>query len=240
MSIEVMIKSIRDNSVKNKGGYVPYSQCVQPTKSLIESMPATKGGICRALACRWIVEHANGGSLWNVLFAPGTNWVKQAVIANTMISFIEGVSDSGPMRNKTVKNPKKLGGGNYQDLVMDKYMTLHGLARRNICQNLITGFTSGFTGLQTAEQIVCRMTPKWLNAKSGCYLHMYIGGTDSAHSVAAWVGEDIAFFDPNFGEFYFSKHADFKKFFLYMWDRSGYISSFNDFRLDAFAKKVGK
>jgi hypothetical protein len=25
-----------------------------------------------------------------------------------------------------------------------------------------------------------------------------------------------------------------------MWDRSGYIRSFNDFRLDAYAKKVGK
>lgn len=237
MSVEAMIKSIRDNAVTNKGGYVPYSQCVQPTKALIESMPQTKGGICRALACRWIAEHARGGSLWDVLFAPGTTYVKQAVIANTMINFIEGVESSGKLRNPTVQNPQNLTGGNYQDLVMDKYFALKGLIRRNICRDIITGYQTRTAGLNVAQSIVNRMTPQYLNTKSGCYIHLYIGG-NGAHSCAAWVGQDVAFFDPNFGEFYFSKHSDFEKFFLYMWSRSGYISSFNSFQLDAFAKKI--
>ncbi|MBL8849997.1 MAG: hypothetical protein JNG89_09940 [Planctomycetaceae bacterium] len=237
MSVEAMIKSIRENCVKNKGGYVPYSQCVQPTKALIESMPATKGGICRALACRWIAEHSKDSSLWNVLFAPGSTNVKQAVIANTMISFIEGVTTSGSMQNKSVQNPQNLSGGNYQDLVMDKYLGMYGLIRRNICGDIITGYQTRTAGLNVAQSIINRMTPTYLNTKSGCYIHLYIGGK-GAHSCAAWVGEDVAFFDPNFGEFYFDKHANFEKFFLYMWDRSGYIKSFNSFQLDAYAKKM--
>jgi hypothetical protein len=237
MSVEAMIKDIRDKSIKCKGSYVPYSQCVQPTKALIESMPQTKGGICRALACRWIAEHANGGSLWNVLFAPGTTYVKQAVIANLMIYFLEGVSTSGKFQNTTVQNPLNKGGGDYQDIVMDKYLGLYKIIRRNICRDIITGYQVRTAGLNVAQSIVNRMTPQYLVTKSGCYIHLYIGG-NGAHSCAAWVGQDIAFFDPNFGEFYFSNHADFEKFFLYMWDRSGYITAFNSFALDAFAKKA--
>lgn len=239
MPIQAMLKSIRDKAVSCKGGYVPYSQCVQPTKMLIESMPQTTGGICRALACKWIAEHANDSSLWNWLFVPNTTWVDRGKIANLMVNFVEGVSPSGTFQNTTVSNPQNLGGGNYQDLVMDKYLELYGLARRGITQDLITGYQVRTAGLNLAHSIANRMTPRYLNTKSGCYLHIYIGAPGSAHSMSAWVGQDIAFFDPNFGEFYFDNHKRFREFFLYMWSRSGYANSFNSFQLDPFAKKVG-
>jgi len=237
MSVEAMIQNIRANCLTNHGAYVPFSQCLQPTKSLIESMAATKGGICRALACKWIAEHANDRSLWNWLCVPGTTWVKQGAIANLMINFVEGVTTSGKLANPTVANPMNVGGGDYQDLVMDKYLALYGVIRRKITRDIITGYQVRTAGMNVAHSIINRMDPKWLNSR-GSYLHIYIGGAGGAHSCAAWVGPDIAFFDPNFGEFYFERRADFRNFFLYMWDRSGYKNSFGSFALDPFGKKI--
>ena len=35
-------------------------------------------------------------------------------------------------------------------------------------------------------------------------------GTGGGHVVAAWVAQDVAFFDSNFGDFWFAKKADSK------------------------------
>lgn len=238
-TLQQWIQGIRDRARHYGGAYVPYSQCVEPTNTLIKSMNATSGGICRALAAKWIAEHARGDSLWNWLCVPGTTWVKQSAIINLMVNFNEGVHTSGSLSNPTVSNPDGLGGGLYQNLVMQKYLGLYGLIKRNITKDIITGVQQRTPGVNVGHSIANRLSPKWMATKSGTYVHLYTGGGGSAHSTAAWVGaSDIAFFDPNFGEFYFTDYAKFRQFFVDFWQMSGYVTNWGVFWLEAYAKKI--
>ena len=40
--------------------------------------------------------------------------------------------------------------------------------------------------------------------------------------MAAWVAQDVAFFDPNFGEFWFERSADFVAWLPTFWQKSFY------------------
>jgi hypothetical protein len=40
--------------------------------------------------------------------------------------------------------------------------------------------------------------------------------------MAAWVAEDVAFFDPNYGEFWFERPATFVNWFTTFWHKSLY------------------
>ena len=57
---------------------------------------------------------------------------------------------------------------------------------------------------------------------TGSYRTIGIWGPGGAHAMAAWVGQDVAFFDPNFGEFWFEKSGDFINWFPHFWRRSMY------------------
>ena len=236
--MQVFVQSVRNKAIQHKGAYIPYSQCLQPTKMLIESMNATKEGICLALSAKWIAEHANDGSLWNWLFASGTTNVKQSAIANLMVNFHDSVKTSGSLRNPTLDAYSHKSGFSHQDIFLDKYLGMYGVKRRSITQDLITGWQSRPYGVAVGQQLAARLSPKWMNTMSGAYVHIATFGK-GGHSTCAFVGsKDICFFDPNFGEFYFTNQGQFVKFFTDFWSTSGYISTFNSFKLDAFAKGI--
>ena len=241
MSLATMIKSIQGACTKNKGAYVYYSQAMEPTNTLIKMLPYTSGGICNALSAKWIEQHANDGSLWNWLFAPGTTYIQQSMIANLMINFTESVVNS----DSRVANPtarKAFKGGDYQEFVTDKYLLMYGIRRRRIAQSWITGSIENCIkwgyGSKTGVELAGRLQPKWMVTKSGTYAIINILGKGGGHAMAAWVGEDVAFFDPNFGEFYFSNAQDFQKFFNEFWRLSGYGRSFDRFCFFLYAKGV--
>jgi len=236
LRMQVFVQAVRDCAIRHGGAYIPFSQCLQPVKALIESMPGTSGGICRALAAKWIAQHANDDSLWNWLFYPNTTQIKLGCIAELMIQFHEGVSPQGKFNNPTVQNPGNLTGGNYQDLVMENYLGIYGLKKRGITKDLITGFQNR-PPANAGSSIANRLSIKWLNGVG--YVHIYTGGGGSAHSTAAFVGsQDIAFFDPNFGEFYFTDQAKFRAFFVEFWEISGYSRSWGGFQLDPYARAI--
>jgi len=238
MPIGVLLKQIRDEAIANKGAYIPYSQCVEPTKTLIKMLPYTENGICKALSAKWIAEHANDRSLWTWLCTPGTTNVKQGAIANLMVNFTEGVQRTGPLSNPTMKKKdggvKDTGDLTYQTFVTDKYLGLYNLKRRGIVSTGISGknldrINFGY-GIKTGQQLAVRLQEKYLNSSGGSYVAIGVLGR-GGHAMAAFVGQDIAFFDPNFGEFYFENQSDFRKWFAKFWRMSGYINSFNSFYL---------
>jgi YopT peptidase len=61
---------------------------------------------------------------------------------------------------------------------------------------------------------------------------------NGGHAMAAYVGSDVAFFDPNFGEFWFPTQRKFYDFFLNFWRTSGYESEFSSYFLQPYAKAV--
>lgn len=235
-AIQQQVKIVREKAIELGAGVIPYSQMFEPTATLINTMPATKSGICRALCLKWIAEHAHDSSLWNWLFAKGTTNVQQAKIGTLMINFIEGVT---PGANSSIKNPNNLTAGDFQDLQMDKYLALNGLVRRSLGRPTTRAYKTGALDDFLGYKIANAMNPKNFNS-GGSYQHIYIGGPAGAHSICAFVSmtgkttAEVAFFDPNFGEFYFTDFGNFAKFMHQLWWYSGYRKMFSNHQIDDF------
>lgn len=239
MSVRSAMKKMQSECASRGGAHVFYSQCLEPTNTLIKMLPYTSNGICQALAAKWIAEHANGGSLWNWLFAPGSTNVKQAAIANLMINFTESVARTGNVANRSLagKNPPK--GELYQDFVTDKYLALYGLKRRQITYGAFMGSISQPIKVgQHGHALASRFQESWLCAKGGSYILISILGKGGGHAMAAYVGQDVAFFDPNFGEFWLPSINHFYPWFQNFWHASGYGRGFDSFYLLPYAKGV--
>lgn len=258
MSFLAKMESIQKQALKYGGSYVHYSQCIEPTSTLINSLPYTSNGICQALSAKWIAEHANDRSLWSWLFRPGTTIPSLPHIANLMINFTESVvqdksdiehvqSDSMRRRianrisNRTTRS-KDTKGEFYQDFVTDKYLKLYAnLIRRRIVQESVAGSMGKRidvgASLGAGYRLADNLHQNKMVSRGGSYVLISIMG-NGGHAMAAFTADDFAFFDPNFGEFYFPSHAKFKQFFLQFWKLSGYYRDFPKFYLMPYAKGI--
>ena len=189
--------------------------------------------MCQALSNKWIADHANGGSLWNSIYANGV--FQQGVIANLMMQFIDSVGQ-GPG-----KQQRQMFGN--QDIHAEKYLFHYGVVRR---QDIVSGRRHYFSaaaqqptaalGLHIANSLC---GPQGNKNSGGAYQLIYIYGASGAHAMAAWTAEDVSFFDPNFGEFWFQNPAKFREWFKDFWTASGYSRSYTKYELRSFAKKMG-
>ena len=249
------IKDIQNACLHHKGAYVHYSQGEEPTATLISMLPYTKDGICQALSAKWIAEHANDRSLWTWLLKPGTRIPDAGKIVNLMINFTEStvrtssdVQTIGTKRTKEriakrLSNPttrnRNTGGQFYQDFVTDKYLAMFGVKRRALPKAAVMGSMGnrmkyGF-GPTTGLKLAATLQRKSLVTLGGAYALISIMG-NGGHAMAAFVGEDVAFFDPNFGEFWFPSDRDFRGFFGSFWSLSGYDSEFDSYYLMSYAR----
>lgn len=235
MTVQAAMNLMQAECIQRNGAYVAYSQSLEPTSSLMKTLPYTSKGICQALSAKWIAEHANDGSLWNWLFDTGSTTVKPAAVANLMINFTESVQRTGRLANPTTRD-KDTGGDFYQDFVTDKYLRLYGLTRRQAAQGRFMGSMKNRLPVGAAgHQLASRFQESWLNARGGSYILISIMG-NGGHAMAAYVGKDIAFFDPNFGEFWFPSINEFYSWFKGFWRCSGYHRSFDTFYLLPYAR----
>jgi YopT peptidase len=129
-----------------------------------------------------------------------------------------------------------------QDIHAEKYLFFYGVVRR---QDVVSGNRSfyGASTPQPSEVIGNHLATSLSGAgnknSSGAYQLIYIYGANGAHAMAAWTAQDVSFFDPNFGEFWFASPAKFREWFKDFWTSSGYSRSFNKYELRSFAKKMG-
>lgn len=232
------------------GGYVRFSQAREPVKSMIRTKDFSQGGICQALSAKWIAEHANGRSLWTWLADRRTGQaVDRAKIGNLMINFAESKLPQGPLANPTTtihagnmdERLRQMGGLCYQDFVTTRNLGIWGLHLRSLGQR--DGFNRGAagttprTGLMLAEQLTRR---RLLHGLGPYVLISLMGGPRSGHTVAAFLSDDIAFFDPNFGEFYFEDRAAFAEWFGRYWLHSDYTSKYGSFYILSYYHWSGR
>lgn len=224
-------------SAERKGGHqtASYSQCLEPVNSMIGRHKTSREGICEATSARWIVLHARGSSLFNWIYKSDGK-INPAAIVNLAINQIEGETRERGQSGQTD-----------QDWFSEMYLWSHGIARRNglIPQNnygylnpvrsLTEGDKSaGDVGEQLAHALVA---PPLV---TGYYVMIGIHGKSGGHCMAAFVGQDVCFFDPNFGEYWFPKRADFVRWFTsHFWlaYRIGGLNS--SFALREYAPKMG-
>lgn len=222
----------------NQGAYVSYSQDLPDTDSVIRLLPETDPGICQALAAKWIAQHANGSSLWNWLFKPGTQTVNKGAVTQLMLQFIDSTARHGPLANPTNRDIVP-GVRDFQEIATDRYLRLYRVIQRRIANTAFMGtlqnrIRTGLNGFPLAY----RLHENFLNSRGGSYALVSVIGPDGGHALAAWVGEDIAFFDPNFGEFWFPTHQNFQRWFVRYWSITDYKQYYDTFWITPYGREA--
>lgn len=227
--VSSVISRVR-GSAKEYNGYCTwcFSQLMEPVKSLCANNPDTAAGICAMLAARWIERHAHGSSLASWL-SDNTGGIDQSKVRQLMQLYIVSVTmEYGMMkgtksgfRNQTKATKLWL---QHKGVVPCRVVTLNGAG--NVVHapfdDVRWSPRAGRRKKEFATEIAISIQ-KDLNTCSDNYAFMSIyGGKSVGHAMAAWVGHDVCFFDPNFGEFYFpDKHA-FVNWFPTFFRKAGY------------------
>jgi len=227
------------NSVARYGGLCtyPFTQCKPPVSSFIGQDTSTSGGVCESLSAHWIYYHANDDSLWNWLIVNGT------VSIAKLHYHIMQLQSQGIL-------------GADQDQVTEAWLRSKGIHRRQSNSVLNKSrqmgrhfFTaqgastparqSGTSGMFSAGALANAIVQDD-TLGAGSYKKLGLYGKAGDHAMALWVAQDVAFFDPNFGEFWFSDKAAFQEWFTKsFWITSLYnLGLSGSFDLLPYAKKI--
>jgi hypothetical protein len=177
-------------------------------------------GICAALSAEWIRYHAAGDSLANHLGGGGVGPLNVKRLKE--IALLHG----------TVSNT----GGAAQDRQLELFLQMHdilGLGASKVIKYFNSRAQKDMTRAATAPAAV-DVTGGAPNIDNdivhamqkfnSCYARVNFGGkawgTSAGHAIAVWLGQpsysssgDAMMFDPNYGEYWFERKADFFKFF---------------------------
>lgn len=213
-----------------------YSQCLEPVNSIIGKHAVSREGVCEATSAKWIVLHAHGSSLFNWIY-DGNGKINRSAVVNLAFNQIDGETRLKGQSGKTD-----------QDWASERYLFSHGIQRRSgiIPQNK-SGFLNPVRSLTKGDsssgdvgnQLAAALGSSG-QIRSGFYVMIGIHGSGGGHCMAAYIGEDICFFDPNFGEYWFPKRSDFVDWFR----KSGWlpyrVARLNKrFALREYAPKMG-
>jgi YopT-type cysteine protease-like protein len=237
-------------SVERYGGMCAFqfSQCQPPVMTMIIRSPDTSYGICEALSTYWIREHARGGSLWNFLYAGATGGGKKGAGLNMgrLMSIMTLHAEGGHAVDNAAAHVKYA-----QENASERWLEGMGVLRRksssmnqrianlpfsgNSLSMMANGKTTMFDASSLADDI-CAGTAR----DTGHYQKIGVEGKGGAHAMAAWVANDVCFFDPNFGEFWFETKDAFKKWFTsYFWKSSMYAMALSgSYHIRAYAGKA--
>lgn len=204
---------------KKHGGYQTWSFKQTSMSVLYRTFndSKTRWGICAGLSACWIRFHAHDDSLANKIGGGGTGLPVSSIYIYGIAGLHASVSD---------------GTGQQQRQGLENYLRAHDIVtlqssyiRVGTCGgNVIavpdsfdaTNMDSNVNGIPNIEtEIVDGM-----RQLRSCYARINFGGkalfSNAGHAVSAWFGsgdEDVAFYDPNYGEFWFQNKADFYEFF---------------------------
>jgi hypothetical protein len=235
--IKQYIKNMKSSAEKRNGFQTAtFSQALEPTNSAIGKHAVSRDGICQALSQKWIVMHAHGSSLFRWLYDEDGR-INKSAISNMAINQIDSETRLRGQSGKTD-----------QEWASEKYLFSYGLLRRtSTVMNQQSGYVvaqrSLTAGDDSASDIFTQLANGLVNSSkliTGYYVMIGINGSGGGHCMAAYVGRDICFFDPNFGEYWFPNRQDFVGWLratLPLPYRIGRINK--EFALREYAPKMG-
>lgn len=215
--------AVRASAQRFRGAcLVPFSQCAEPVRSLIGDDHQTRNGICAALSMYWVGMHSMESSLWSWLLDE-----KGAVIASKL-KRVQVVQKQSKNDNNGVQAENEI-----------ERLALLGLVlHRGDLKELNRDLNHVEVGSNSATAIPAEIF-RYARTGDGTYWTFHVGGLGGGHEMAAYVGLDAVFFDPNYGEFYFEKAADFAAWFPEFWRLSKYSIGLNKYYyLLNYAKSV--
>ena len=205
------------------GGHCTYAftQCSPPVSTFIGQDSSTSGGVCESLSAHWIYYHANDDSLWNWLMVGGQvslSRLQYHVMQLQSAGILSGdqhATTEAWLRTKNILRRQS----SYVASAGRPHRQLGYLATRGgSAAASHDGSTSLFSAGALAAAIVRDDT-----RGAGSYKKPGLYGKAGDHAMALFVAQDVVFFDPNFGEFWFAdKHAFTRWFTGSFWTNSLY------------------
>lgn len=185
-------------------------------------------GICAALSVHWIKEHADGGSLANLLGSGGVGELNVAKLKEIALLHSNASNGDGA-QNANLELWLQM--HDILSLRSSRSRTFHSakLGREvTTAQSFKTEQIGGAGGVRHSCPNIANEIVDALRKYNTCYARVNFGGDvgvmrlskDAGHAVAVWLGQptyssggDAMFFDPNYGEYWFEQKADFFRFF---------------------------
>jgi hypothetical protein len=188
------------------GGVVIEASQDRDLGALMRQNPATAGGVCKALSLYWIGMHAQEKSFWEWLGTQGAiKQVHAQAIMSTFLSYDTHIKafpggDGDTWKDKWANDVlKPFGVVPYTGIKGNRQSRLAGriYAVGNICDAI--------------------------NANMDLYFQVSLGGTAGRHAVSFYTGfNDAVFYDPNYGEYWFPRKGDLKRWLAHFMVASRY------------------
>lgn len=231
--MQALITQVR-SSVTEVGGYCtwPFSQLTEPLVTLYSGHRETRAGLCEMMAACWIERHANGSSLASWLSSASGDIDHSKVRQLIQLSIIGSTMKSGMMTEQDVgsiiQEDATLLWLRQKGVVLCRVMTLDGAGNvSHTTDDVRIGARHGWPKVGFVREMVANVQ-KDLYTCCNNYALMGIIGHVSGHTMAAWVGHDACFFDPNFGEFYFHDRRSFLRWFPFYFGKARYAVQVSD------------
>ena len=206
LRIQAEFKGVQNQIVNNTGATLvcPFSQAREPMLSFCKRYSNTRGGICEAIVARWIGDHANDVSLWDELLSYTTRGGEATYDIN--INVINEITTQ-----------QHLGGLFNQDQLTytSEYLRGRNVVAREYHASSHWGHPLG-SAYAVGNSLVQIVNARRNNV-GGIYAMFTVMRDDAGgHVMGAFIGSrgnDVAFFDPNYGDFWFERRLAFDRFF---------------------------
>lgn len=207
--------------------------------TVMGEIPEAAQGVCKSLCMHWVAHHANDepGRFSDVARAMGSGaraprrggYYNGVGMALTQIAYTDALRR---VANHADYNRAK-------DQFTDDFLRSRGILRQMKISNPALNMTPpkmkiGVPGRWVNSAFAWRLGEAIVGKHTADYWSykiISIHGRAGGHAVAAFVGADAVFFDPNYGLFYFKKADDFRRWFSapggFYWE-SGYVDELGD------------
>ena len=193
-------------------------------------------GVCKALSMFWLAFHANDEDFWGWLMGPDgqVNLEVGGFICDLHGSY-SSRADHGDVTPRSLSGLSKLA-------FMQKQLGKAGIVPRTTAAGgSMSTNAQAFTrnsSIGRGREIANVLAPDY-KMGGAMYKQLSFAGDTGAHATVAWIAQDACFFDPNFGEYWFEKVSDFRRWFELFWVYSGYGRKYtNNFTIHCFGKKA--
>jgi hypothetical protein len=184
------------------------------------------GGVCKALSIYWIAYHANDKDFWGWLFKEG--WA-QAENAERVCDLHGAYSNRGNVSQDT-----------WAAKVLASVGVIPQRANHNGASIKFTGVSNQRTGsgrsILAGALMAQEIAPNYRGV--GRYKQFSFHYSGGGHAVAAWVAQDVCFFDPNYGEYWFETTAGFRRWFPQFWEMTYGPKYDGEWYANSYGKKI--
>lgn len=230
---------------------------------ILKHIPGTEDGVCKSLCMNWIDHHANDkeGAFTDVARSMGSGHRRGGGNYAGVIMALDQLDYADAVLSAT--SP-----GEYyraKDQFTDEFLRKCGIRRQMKISNpalnlsrpglkrskpkrsgfMRLGFNMGRSNRAVDTSYARNMAKSIVGDHSASYWSykiISIHGSAGGHAVAAFVGADAMFFDPNYGIFYFEKASDFQNWFGapggFLWETRYIKHLADDYVIKSYAKSI--